>query len=406
MAADATRLLPDEESQLSEGLRHHEGDEDRLGRCRRCGRSCGGCCRFLWACCGEIWCGFGPEVCKLLCCPPLPSRITSKLAFAPPPPSYDVRLDSASQQMQLWLQREEGLRLFVPPGSPAPYTLHVDWLCTRSRQHVPALFIRPTRAARAAAFAAGTGPAPNPAQHGASEAEDTDYFVIFYSHANGTDLGEMLEFYVALVERLGVGVYAYEYTGYGAATGDATHESQCIQDATAAWQRLTAPAAGDGGGGHGVRPERVIIYGQSIGSGPATYLASEPGLGAGAAALILHAAVLSLIRVVLPIGRTLPIDPFPNIERMPSVRMPVAVIHGDADDMVPCSHGEALHAAAPTKLPPCWLRGAGHNDLALYPQYYQYLGDTVRGLAAGSGGAGGAAAGQAADAPAPSRMRR
>ena len=41
MAADATRLLPDEESQLSEGLRHHEGDEDRLGRCRRCGRSCG-----------------------------------------------------------------------------------------------------------------------------------------------------------------------------------------------------------------------------------------------------------------------------------------------------------------------------------------------------------------------------
>ena len=48
MAADATRLLPDEESQLSEGLRHHEGDEDRLGRCRRCGRSCGGCCRFLW----------------------------------------------------------------------------------------------------------------------------------------------------------------------------------------------------------------------------------------------------------------------------------------------------------------------------------------------------------------------
>ena len=116
--------------------------------------------------------------------------------------------------------------------------------------------------------------------------------------------------------------------------------------------------------------------------------------------------MLSLIRVVLPIGRTLPIDPFPNIERMPSVRMPVAVIHGDADDMVPCSHGEALHAAAPTKLPPCWLRGAGHNDLALYPQYYQYLGDTVRGLAAGSGGAGGAAAGQAADAPSPSRMRR
>ena len=59
---------------------------------------CKGCVRMLRVCCVEVWCGVGQEICKLLCCPPLPSRIASKLAFAPPPSSYDVRLDAATQQ--------------------------------------------------------------------------------------------------------------------------------------------------------------------------------------------------------------------------------------------------------------------------------------------------------------------
>ena len=60
----------------------------------------------------------------------------------------------------------------------------------------------------------------------------------------------MLEFYVALVLQLGVGVYAYEYTGYGAATGDAAHESQVMMDATAGWEKLTSPADAGGYGEH------------------------------------------------------------------------------------------------------------------------------------------------------------
>ena len=325
-AADSGLLSGDEESSRlrsssDEGLRYEPGGgggPPRRGcgdRCCDCWRRCDGCLRSTWGCCGTLCCDIGPELCKLLCYPPLPSRIASKLAFAPPPPSYDVRRDEATQQMQLWLQREGGERLFVPaesfganPAQPAPYTIDVDWLRTRSKQHVPAVFLRPTRATRAHACAAGRGPQPAP--QGATEADDTDYFVLFFSHANGTDLGEMLEFFVALVLQLGVGVYAYEYTGYGAATGDAAHESQVIMDATAGWERLTSPV---GEGGWAVAPARVILYGQSIGSGPSTYLASMPQLGGRAAALVLHSAVMSLIRVILPIERTLFVDPFPNM---------------------------------------------------------------------------------------------
>eukprot|EP01044_Picomonas_judraskeda_P009952 COSAG03_NODE_1250_length_4473_cov_23.426155_4_plen_254_part_00 len=198
------------QSDGDDGLRYDPGDAARPGHCGRCV----GCLRGTWACCGELWCGFGQELCKLLCCPPLPSRIASKLAFAPPPPTYDVRLDEATQRLRLWVQREGRERLFSPsesfganPAQPAPYTIDADWLRTRSKQHVPALFLRPTRATRAQAFAAGHAPRPSP--QGATEADDSDFFVLFFSHANGTDLGEMLELFAALVQHLGVGIYAY-----------------------------------------------------------------------------------------------------------------------------------------------------------------------------------------------------
>ena len=179
-------------------------------------------------------------------------------------------------------------------------------------------------------------------------------------------------------------------------------------DATAGWEKLTSPVHA---GGYGVTSSRVIIYGQSIGSGPSTYLASTPALGGSAAALILHSGVMSLIRVILPLERTLFVDPFPNIERIPKVNIPVAIIHGDQDEMVPFQHGQALHAAAPVKLPPLWLRGAGHNDVPMFPEYYQYLSTTVKSLAEGGGvsgarGGGGGGTVAAAGGPTPSEMRR
>ena len=47
------------------------------------------------------------------------------------------------------------------------------------------------------------------------------------------------------------------------------------------------------------------------------------------------------------------------------MQIPVAIIHGHNDEMVPFSHGQALLAKAPNTLPPCWLSRAGHNDVPL-----------------------------------------
>jgi hypothetical protein len=86
----------------------------RSGCCPPSVPCCKSCLRFAHSCCLEIWCGVGPEICKLLCAPPLPSRIASKLAFAPPRASYDIVLDEATNTHQLWMETSTGPRLFTP----------------------------------------------------------------------------------------------------------------------------------------------------------------------------------------------------------------------------------------------------------------------------------------------------
>lgn len=180
-----------------------DGDGGR-GCCPPSVPCCKGFLRFSKMCCAEIWCGVGPDICKLLCAPPLPSRIASKLAFAPPPTSYDVILDQASGTHQLllkvdslgnfrpfnatWQGLSDHFGMAAPPGMvEVPFTLSVDWLKTQSKQYIAALYIRPRNYS------------------------DATTFTLLFSHGNGTDIGEMLEFFVVLARDLGVATYAYEY---------------------------------------------------------------------------------------------------------------------------------------------------------------------------------------------------
>ena len=62
------------------------------------------------------------------------------------------------------------------------------------------------------------------------------------------------------------------------------------------------------------------------------------------------------------------------VEKMGNIRAPVLVIHGTADWVVPINNGIELYQAAPHAVEPCWISGAGHNDIILYPEYYDRLG--------------------------------
>jgi abhydrolase domain-containing protein 17 len=107
-----------------------------------------------------------------------------------------------------------------------------------------------------------------------------------------------------------------------------------------------------------------------LGSGPSCHLAAKTALltkpdaeyaseDGPVGGLILHAPFLSVFRVVVDTGCTLPGDKFPNLDVMPMVKSPVMLIHGTADHIVPFHHSERLFNGIPQqyRADRCTLKG-------------------------------------------------
>jgi len=190
---------------------------------------------------------------------------------------------------------------------------------------------------------------------------------IVYSHGNATDLGAMHDRYVGLATILKVNVLAYDYTGYGQSSGDMCTEPDTYADIEAACQWVIENISSN-------PAEDLILYGQSVGSGPSCYYASRHA----AAGVILHSPFLSGMRVFTASRALACLDIFPNIKRIQKVQCPVMVIHGLADEEVPCAHGQGLHAAVPRDLQrePWWVPEKGHNNICsgdAIPEYYERI---------------------------------
>mmetsp|Transcript_23725 Transcript_23725/g.36353 ORF Transcript_23725/g.36353 Transcript_23725/m.36353 type:complete len:390 (+) Transcript_23725:385-1554(+) len=182
---------------------------------------------------------------------------------------------------------------------------------------------------------------------------------ILYSHANAEDLGNIYPWCKFLSKMLGVNIFAYDYTGYGLATdqGDPSEE-YCFADVTAAYtylnQTLQIPA------------HSILLYGRSLGSGPSCYLAAKTAEeGEAVGGLILHAPFLSVYRIVLESGCTLPGDRFANVDYAPFIRSPVLFIHGTKDSIVPFNHSERLldTIIEPYRADPLFIKDMGHNNV-------------------------------------------
>ncbi|KAK9726707.1 hypothetical protein RND81_05G232100 [Saponaria officinalis] len=184
---------------------------------------------------------------------------------------------------------------------------------------------------------------------------------LLYSHGNAADIGQMYELFIELSIHLKLNILGYDYSGYGQSTGKAT-ENNTYADIEAAYKCLEES--------YGAKQEDIILYGQSVGSGPTLDLAARlPKLRA----VVLHSPILSGLRVMYPVKRTYWFDIYKNIDKIPLVRCPVLVIHGTADDVVDFSHGKTLWELSPEKYEPLWLKGGNHCDLELYPDYIKHL---------------------------------
>mmetsp|Transcript_20695 Transcript_20695/g.45426 ORF Transcript_20695/g.45426 Transcript_20695/m.45426 type:complete len:422 (-) Transcript_20695:131-1396(-) len=166
------------------------------------------------------------------------------------------------------------------------------------------------------------------------ERSSTSRFLMIYLHSNFEDLGRCRQFCVALRDRLKVHVLAVEYPAYGICPGTHCDERGAIESARTALrfsrEVLRWPMS------------QILIFGRSIGTGPALSVALDNDVGG----IILVSPFLS----VKDIGRetfgpvaNLIQERFPNKDLMPYIRSPVLIIHGQKDAIVPCRHGKRLH---------------------------------------------------------------
>lgn len=184
-----------------------------------------------------------------------------------------------------------------------------------------------------------------------------EFFTILYSHGNAEDLASAGAYIQLLTTALGCSAMAYDYTGYGLSLPCSMRpsESRFYGDIHACYRYLIDT---------GVPPERVLLIGRSIGTGPTVELASRVPVGG----VILIAPLMSCLRIVDPDIRCKVscLDMFPSLDRMHLIKAPVLIIHGLLDDVVPICHGKRLYQRCPQKTEPLWLEKAGHNDIELH----------------------------------------
>jgi len=187
---------------------------------------------------------------------------------------------------------------------------------------------------------------------------------LLFCHGNAGNVSHRLE-NVAYLLQSGFQVFLFDYRGYGHSSGQPS-EQGLYRDAAAAWAHLVERAD------TAVAPR--IIFGRSLGGAVAVDLATH----AKAGALIIEStftSIRTLTRLVFPLPLpALPVK-YDSLSKIGQLEMPLLVIHGERDELIPFAEGQALFKAAPE--PKTWypIPGAGHNDtyLAGGENYFRQL---------------------------------
>ena len=176
--------------------------------------------------------------------------------------------------------------------------------------------------------------------------------VVVYFHGNGGSLQHRVPRFRPLVSD-GTGLVALSYRGYGGSQGNPSEEG-LVADGRAAYDfaRKAYPDA------------KVVLWGESLGTGVATAVAAENDI----AALVLEAPYTSTLEIAqahypfIPV-RWLMKDQFRSDERIGKVKAPILILHGDRDRVIPIAYGERLYAMAPEPKQIVRFAGGDHEDL-------------------------------------------
>ncbi len=196
--------------------------------------------------------------------------------------------------------------------------------------------------------------------------------VMLWCHGNAGTIINRLD-NLRFLYQMGLSVFLFDYRGYGKSQNIRPTEKGLYEDANGAYDYLTRIRK--------IRPERVVLFGRSLGASVAGDLAAQRP----ASALILESSFPSIEAVAKLHYNGLPMHwflgaEFRLIDRLPYLSLPKLIIHGDKDDIIPIELGRQVFEAA--KPPKEWyvIQGADHNDTYAVggKAYFRRLGEFIK----------------------------
>jgi len=188
--------------------------------------------------------------------------------------------------------------------------------------------------------------------------------VLLYFHGNAEDACAANDWFFYISKYLSVHVLAMEYRGYGLYSGEPTAKN-ILEDAEIIYKYTTKALC--------IKSENIWVFGRSIGSGPACYLASKynPNL------LILMSPFTSLRaaakKYVGPLLQYLVAERFNNIHCIGNVKCPVFIAHGKKDNTVPVEHSIQLSKSVKSKCKLVLSETMDHNCLDFFKDFLKPL---------------------------------
>jgi len=190
---------------------------------------------------------------------------------------------------------------------------------------------------------------------------------IIFSHGNGCDIGQCYDI-LTLCGEMDINIIIYDYPGYGLHDGFPSQNS-CFLTIERVYNYVIEC---------GVKYNNIILFGQSIGTGPTTWLAKKLcTTNKDPKSIILMSPYTSALGVVSEsVASTVrssyivsneTLDIFDNYHHIQNVTCPVKIIHGTTDSIIPYNQGLKIHQTSQNSLSMGSITGGGHNDL-----WYRY----------------------------------
>jgi fermentation-respiration switch protein FrsA (DUF1100 family) len=178
---------------------------------------------------------------------------------------------------------------------------------------------------------------------------------LLWFHGNAGNISHRLENIKLLHDKLKVNIFIFDYRGYGLSEGKVSERGTYL-DGEAAIEHLRKHRPAES--------KHLVLFGRSLGAAVAIEMATRTRV---LSAVILESPFASIRDMAGEIFPFLPIGPlirtqYNVAEKIRGIKIPLLVLHGDRDEVVPFSQGKKVYDAAPQPKTFYTIGGARHND--------------------------------------------